>query len=224
MVSIFSLSLTLALVACGVALLLPQSFQFFPPVAVTGSQRQSCVAYTSHGDTSVLEHGHNCPVPSLGETQIMVKAEYASLNPCDFKFRRMSLPLPAVTGEILDFLFPKPKIPALDVAGTVSAVGPKVASFKVGDRVAATQPILHTPWGTLAQYSAVEESHASLVPLGVSLRDAAAVSLVGLTTLQAFESVEHGPGSRALVHAGSGGLGSFAVQWAKSVRKVRRGP
>jgi NADPH:quinone reductase-like Zn-dependent oxidoreductase len=118
---------------------------------------------------------------------------------------------------IADFLFPKPKIPALDLAGVVAEVGADVTTFKVGDRVAATQPIVHTRWGTLSEYSAVDASHAALVPESVSLRDAAAVSLVGLTAVQALANVATSPGDTILIHAGSGGLGSFAVQWASKV-------
>ena len=170
-----------------------------------------------HGPASVLTSSANCPLPSLSPTQVLVKASYASLNPCDFKFRRLSLPYPSLTSSVADFLFPKPKIPALDVSGVVVAVGSSVKTLNVGTRVAATQPILHTRWGTLAQFSAVEEGHAAVVPDGVGLRDAAAVALVGLTTVQAFENVQQREGGRALVHAGSGGLGSFAVQWAVKV-------
>ena len=115
------------------------------------------------------------PPPSTGLSipdlplphQILVEVRYAALNPCDFKFRRLSLPYPSVTVPVLDFLFPKPKIPALDVSGTVVGVGPSVRRFAVGDRVAATQPIVHTRWGTLAQFAAVEEAHAARLPGGV---------------------------------------------------------
>ena len=152
----------------------------------------------------------------LKSNQVLVKAEYASLNPCDFKFRRAKLPLSFVS----DFLFLKPKIPAVDVAGLVVSVGSDVTNLSVRDRVAATQPIIHTRWGTLAEFSAVDAAHTAIVPASISLRDAAAVSLVGLAAVQALSNVKTKKGDRILIHAGSGGLGSFAVQWASKVLKL----
>ncbi|GMH80214.1 hypothetical protein TrST_g7794 [Triparma strigata] len=171
--------------------------------------------YSEHGTVDVLDIGTQ-PRPVLKSNQVLVKAEYASLNPCDFKFRRAKIPLSFVS----DFLFPKPKIPAVDVSGLVVSVGSDVTNLSVGDRVAATQPIIHTRWGTLAEFSAVDASHAAIVPASISLRDAAAVSLVGLTAVQALSNVKTKRGDRILIHAGSGGLGSFAVQWASKVLKL----
>ena len=91
--------------------------------------------------------GHPRPIP--GEGQVLVRVAYASVNPCDFKFRRNWVP---------GFVLPKPspygKIPGADVSGVVVAIGPPARDavwperrFRRGDRVAAMLPLLGTRWG-----------------------------------------------------------------------------
>ena len=110
----------------------------------------AAVAYERHGDSSVLKFRRDYPRPGLLPHQILVAVSFASLNPCDFKFRRAT----AAPSSSLDFLFPKPKITSEDLSGTVVAIGASVpvGAFAVGDRVAAMLPIMHSRWGALAEY------------------------------------------------------------------------
>lgn len=95
---------------------------------------------------------------------------------------------------------------------------PKGSSFKVGDRVAALLPLSGAKWGSCQEVCSVREDHLAKIPDSVSFEEAAALPLVGLTCLRAFSKIQ-APlrGKKILIHAGAGGLGSFAIQWAKNV-------
>jgi len=195
------------------------------------------VVYDKHsvdGASSVLRLVPDHPRPVLQDHQLLVKVSGCSLNPVDFKFiRGMNAPR---------FLIPKPKIPGLDVAGTVVAVGKDVNSndngWKVGDRVAAMVPQLMTPWGGLAEYVAVDASLMARVPdidndddedEGNNknrnqrlMEQAASFPLVATTVVQAFENCCPAgsdsnvcKGKKVLIQAGAGGVGTFAIQYAK---------
>src|SRR5699024_8579793 len=112
----------------------------------------------------------------------------------------------------MDFDFPL--ILGWDAAGVVSEVGKEVANFKVGDEVFA-RPAMSN--GTYAEYVAVEEELVALKPKSVSVEEAASVRLDGLTAWQCLVDYGHiKQGNKVLIHAGSGGVGSFAIQIAKS--------
>jgi|GEM_PF-5550385 len=95
------------------------------------------VRYSTHGSTDVLHLDTNAPRPSPLPGQVLIKVSHASLNPCDFKFRRNWMP---------NFLLPKPKIPGADIAGVVVDPGNSV-KLRAGDRVSAMLPLLGTRWG-----------------------------------------------------------------------------
>lgn len=106
-----------------------------------------------------------------------------------------------------------------DIAGVVVQVGSDVRSdIKVGDRIAALMPLLGSKWGGYAQYAVVNANFVAKIPSNVSFVQAAALPLVALTSLAAFD---HIPlpyvDKKLLIHAGSGGVGSFAIQYAKHV-------
>eukprot|EP01062_Namystynia_karyoxenos_P058039 TRINITY_DN4939_c0_g1_i1.p1 TRINITY_DN4939_c0_g1~~TRINITY_DN4939_c0_g1_i1.p1 ORF type:complete len:410 (+),score=152.98 TRINITY_DN4939_c0_g1_i1:82-1230(+) len=172
--------------------------------------KMKAVAYDRHGDSSVLSV-RTVARPLAGDGQIVIKVSRAALNPVDFKMRRNPQP---------DALMPKPKIPGSDVSGTVVAVGSNVP-FKVGDQVYALLPVLGQPWGSLAEYAGGAASIFAKAPSQCSLEHAAALPLVGLTVIQVLDLAvaELGgtKGKRILVHAAAGGVGSFAVQYAKNV-------
>lgn len=93
-------------------------------------------------------------------------------------------------------------------------MGSAVTKFRVGDRVAGMLPIIHTRWGSLAQYAAIKENAIALIPNGISFEHAAAMPLTSMTAVQALDNlVGATEGKRILIHAGAGGVGSFAVQW-----------
>jgi len=160
------------------------------------------------------------PQPSCcSPGQVLVKVDLAALNPVDFKQRRMPapksmVPLPATTGK--------------DFSGSVVKVGEGVSSFKAGDIAFGMLPLLGQPWGAFEEFVVADASIIAKAPTTVGTK-AAALPLVGLTVLHALAPVlakweaqgEGASGKSILVHAGSGGVGSFAIQYCKNVLGMR---
>lgn len=145
-------------------------------------------------------------VPSVGENDVLVKIHAASINPLDLKIREGAFKL------ILPYRLPL--ILGNDMAGTVVKVGAKVSHFKIGDEVYARPD--DDRIGTFAEYIAIKESSLALKPKTLSMDEAASMPLVGLTAWQALvEKAQLKAGQKILIHAGSGGVGTFAIQLAK---------
>lgn len=146
------------------------------------------------------------PEPVVGAREVLVEVEAAGLNLLDEKVRR---------GEFRQILpYKPPFVLGHDLAGTVTAVGTKVRGFKPGDEVYARAADHRI--GTFAERIAVAEADLALKPASISMAEAASLPLVALTAWQAL--VEKGrlqSGQRVLVHGGSGGVGSIAIQLAK---------
>jgi alcohol dehydrogenase len=143
------------------------------------------------------------PVAGPGEVAIEIHA--ASLNPIDFKTVRGDLK------RISKYKLPRPF--GFDASGIVTAAGAGAKKFKPGDQVyvrAARDSI-----GTFAEAIALPETLVAFKPTSVSHAQAASLPLVGLTTLQGFGRAGARAGQRILIHAGSGGVGTFAVQYAR---------
>lgn len=145
------------------------------------------------------------PEPVLRDDDVLVQIYAASVNPLDLKIRDGQLKL------VLPYRLPL--ILGNDFAGVVVAVGPRVRRFKPGDEVYARPD--QDRIGTFAQSIAVREDDLALKPRTLSMEDAASIPLVGLTAWQAFERSNLKPGQKVLIHAGSGGVGTFAIQLAK---------
>jgi alcohol dehydrogenase len=143
------------------------------------------------------------PVPRVSEVVIEIHA--AGLNPIDFKLVHGDLK------RISKYRLPHPI--GFDASGVVSAVGLAVTRFRPGDAVYLRTTREHI--GTFAEQIAIEESLVAGRPLSLSHLEAASLPLVGLTTLQGFARAGAKAGQRILIHAGSGGVGSFAVQYAR---------
>lgn len=146
------------------------------------------------------------PRPSLTENAVLVKVHAASINPLDLR---------VLEGEFKAILpVPFPFILGNDFAGTVVEVGSKVSQFKVGDKVYAKTDLN----GAFAEYTVVQQSSLALKPQNISMEQAAALPLVGLTSWQALVAIAKvKAGQKVLIHAGSGGVGSIAIQLAKSL-------
>ena len=144
------------------------------------------------------------PVPSEHEVLISVRA--AGINPIDSKIK---------AGEFKLILpFTAPFVLGRDLAGVVTAVGSAVRRFAPGDEVYASLGKANT--GAFAELVAVNEDEVALKPAGLSMAEAAALPMVTLTAWQALvEKADVRPGDRVLIHAGSGGVGSIAIQLAK---------
>jgi NADPH:quinone reductase-like Zn-dependent oxidoreductase len=148
------------------------------------------------------------PEPELRDDDVMVRVHAAGVNLLDSKIR---------TGEfklILPYRFPL--ILGNDVAGVVTRVGPRVRRFKLGDEVYARPH--QDRIGTFADFISMNEDDVALKPKKLTMEEAASIPLVGLTAWQALiESAHLQKGQKVLIHAGSGGVGTFAIQLAKHV-------
>ncbi|MDO7188090.1 NADP-dependent oxidoreductase [Acinetobacter baumannii] len=163
-------------------------------------------AYISrYGTINDVQIGEQ-PKPSIKKNTVLVKIHATSINPLDLR---------VVEGEFKAILPLKfPFILGNDFAGTVVQIGENVTNFKVGDEVYARTDLS----GSFAEYTLVEESSLSLKPKNLSMEQAAALPLVALTSWQALvEIAKVKAGQKVLIHAGSGGVGSIAIQLAKSL-------
>jgi len=146
--------------------------------------------------------------PSPGEGEIVADIHAASVNPVDWKigsgYRRdaMKLSFPHILG--------------VDFSGVVAETGPGVTDLKPGDEVYGVGP--QNRWGCYAEKVAIAAGMVGLKPASLSHVEAAALALIGLTALVSLEDVAKlGSGQRILIHAGAGGVGSFALQYARHV-------
>ena len=160
---------------------------------------------TKYDKDSPLQLGE-LSTPQISDDKVLVELHYASLNPIDFKIKHGDMKI------ILPFKFPL--ILGNDGSGVVSKVGKNVKHFKVGDEV-YLRPDKNSGIGTLAEFIAVGENELALKPKNLSLEEAASVPLVGLTSWQVFERVGLKKGQKVFIQAGSGGVGTFAIQLAK---------
>jgi NADPH:quinone reductase-like Zn-dependent oxidoreductase len=150
------------------------------------------------------------PAPNADEA--LVKVLGVSVNAADWHSMRGK---PVFSRATLGVLRPKQKILGVDIAGRVEAVGSGVTKLKSGDEVYAN--LLYHGYGGFAEYASVPVGVMSLKPAKLSFEEAAAVPMAGLTALQGLR--HHGeiqPGQKVLINGASGGVGTFAVQIAKS--------
>ena len=160
---------------------------------------------TKYDKTSPLKFG-DLPIPDISADQVLVEMHYASLNPIDFKIKHGDIKM------ILPMKFPL--ILGNDGSGIVSKIGKNVQHFKVGDEV-YLRPDKNSGIGTLAEFIAVGEDELALKPKNLSLEEAASIPLVGLTVWQIYERAGLKKGQKVFIQAGSGGVGTFAIQLAK---------
>lgn len=147
-------------------------------------------------------------VPHVGPNDVLINVHAASLNPIDYKIVQGGLK------RIEKRRFPS--VLGFDVSGAVLATGDKVKRFKTGDAVYARAP--RERIGTFAEQTAIDESYVAIKPQALSHLEAASIPLVGLTTVQALVDRAHAKrGQSVLIHAGSGGVGTFAIQYAKAL-------
>jgi alcohol dehydrogenase len=151
-------------------------------------------------------HFAKMPQPVVKENDVLVEVHSAGVNLLDSKIKNgeFKLLLPYKTPFVLGH----------DVAGVITRVGSKVSRFKVGDEVYA-RPADHRI-GTFAEYIAIHENDVAFKPKDLSMEEAAAVPLVALTAWQALvEKANLQKGQKIFIQAGSGGVGTIAIQLAK---------
>ncbi|KWU67548.1 NADPH:quinone reductase [Bacillus mycoides] len=146
------------------------------------------------------------PTPEINEYEVLAEIHVASINPIDFKIR---------DGKVKMLLkYEMPLILGNDFSGVIVKTGAKVTRFKVGDEIYARPR--KNKIGTFAEYIAIHEDDVALKPKNLSFEEAASIPLVGLTSYQALHDIMHlQKGQKILIHAGSGGVGTFAIQLAK---------
>jgi NADPH:quinone reductase-like Zn-dependent oxidoreductase len=150
--------------------------------------------------------------PAPNADAVLVKVLAASVNAADWHVLRGK---PLFSRATLGLLRPKHQILGVDVAGQVAAVGPGVTRFQPGDEVYAN--LLDHGYGGFAEYVSAPVEAMSLKPANLSFEEAAAVPMAAVTALQGLR--HHGelqPAQQVLINGATGGVGSFAVQLAKS--------
>jgi alcohol dehydrogenase len=145
------------------------------------------------------------PDPVAGPGEVLIEIHAASLNPIDFKIARGDLK------RISRYKLPRPI--GFDASGIVKSAGAGATRFRPGEAVyvRASRDTI----GTFAELIALPEKFVAVKPATISHAEAASLPLVGLTTLQGFARAGARAGQRILIHAGSGGIGTFAVQYAR---------
>jgi len=159
-----------------------------------------------YGDVKSNLAFYDIEIPKIKENQVLIEVYAASTNPIDYKIIEGSLK------RVMKLSFPT-RI-GYDAAGVVREKGAKVAGLNVGDEVYSSVPPRSR--GTFAEYIAVDDNMVCLKPMNLNFEQSASFPMVGLTTVQAFEKADLKSGDKVLIHAGSGGIGSFAIQYAKS--------
>ncbi len=144
--------------------------------------------------------------PTLQATDVLIEVKAAAINPIDKSI---------VLGNLQALLpIPLPSTMAYDVSGIVVEKGDEVHHFEIGDLVYSRVP--QEQMGTLAEFVAVTSDAVSKKPGNISFEEAASLPLAGLTALQSLEYAGIKENDKVLIHAGSGGVGSFAIQYAKA--------
>lgn len=148
------------------------------------------------------------PIPAPKESEIQIAVEYAGVNPVDWKIAE------GLLRARFDYHFPA--ILGWDVAGRISALGKEVKHLKIGDPVFAYCRKDRIQEGSFAEYVCVESNVASLIPSSLTLAEASCIPLSALTAWQSLFNAGNLQGKEVvLIHAGAGGVGGFAIQFAK---------
>jgi NADPH:quinone reductase-like Zn-dependent oxidoreductase len=177
----------------------------------TGSANMKAFIWKKYGPPETLRMAEvGKPVPDADE--VLVKVLATSVNAADWHSMRGK---PLFSRATLGLLRPKNRILGVDIAGQVEAVGSSVTQFTPGDEVYAN--LLDHGYGGFAEYISVPVDVMSLKPANLSFEEAAAVPMAAVTALHGLR--HHGeiqPGQKVLINGASGGVGTFAVQIAKS--------
>ena len=161
------------------------------------------IQFTGYGDISEKVRISEIQKPILNKDEVLIETRSVSVNPLDIK---------VIEGKLKAVR--KFKLPATlgyDVSGIVVDKDKNVTDFNIGDEVFSKV----NKQGTFTEFVVVHKDIISLKPKNVNFEEAASLPLVGLTAIQALKRGKLKEGDKVLVHAGSGGVGSFAIQYAK---------
>ena len=165
------------------------------------------IMYKKYGPPDVLQL-KDVETPTPNEDEVLIKIHAASLNAYDWHFLTADIFLIRLMGGLF-----KPKDPRLgvDVAGQIEAVGRNTKRFQPGDEVFGVVK------GAFAEYACAPEVSFALKPINASFDQAAALPMAAITALQGLrDEGQIEPGEKVLIHGASGGVGTFAIQIAKS--------
>ncbi len=170
------------------------------------------IIYTRYGSTDVLKL-EEIPKPTPGDNEVLVKVHAASANAADWHMMRgKPFLIRLMVGGLLK---PKNKILGADIAGRVETVGRNVKQFQAGDEVFGD--ISECGWGAFAEYVCASEDAVILKPDNLTFEEAAAVPIAAISALQGLRDKRQiKPGDKVLINGASGGVGTFAIQIAKS--------
>jgi len=166
------------------------------------------VQISQYGDAGVLTVNLDAPKPAVADGKVLVEVHAASINPIDTMVRlgylakMVPLSFPATLGT--------------DVSGVVVETGSGSSDFKKGDKVFGTASLLAGASGAFAQYATIPAGMLARIPDNLGFTAAAALPLTAVSALEVCdEKMKVGKGHRILIHGGSGGIGTIAVQLAK---------
>jgi NADPH:quinone reductase-like Zn-dependent oxidoreductase len=172
---------------------------------VNTTKAMKAIRIHSYGGPEVLAY-EEAPRPTPGAGEVLVRVRAAGVNPVDWKIRE------GLLKDSLQYTFPF--IPGWDLSGIIEETGSGVTYFKPGDAVFSRPDISRD--GAYAEFIVVNESLLAKKPRSIDHVHAAGIPLAAMTAWQAlFDGAQLQRGQRVLIHAGSGGVGSFAVQLAK---------
>lgn len=163
---------------------------------------------SEYGDPSVVKINEvNKPTPKPG--QILVEVHAASLNPFDTTVR---------SGKVKDMIRELPITLGGDIAGVIVELGEGVSDFEVGDKVYGQAAAFADNSGAFAEYAATKTNQVAKAPKNLNFKEAASLPLVGASAVQAItEHINLKSGQKIFIHGGAGGIGSIAIQIAKSI-------
>ncbi|MEM9078287.1 MAG: zinc-dependent alcohol dehydrogenase family protein [Bacteroidota bacterium] len=160
----------------------------------------------TYGEDSVFQK-EEVAMPKLKHGEVLIKIAASSVNTVDTMIRKL--------GKDLSLSPENPAILGMDLAGTIEAVADDVREFSVGDEVYGCVGGLAGLPGTLAEYIAADSKLIAKKPKNISMAEAAAIPLVGITAYEGLIRAGIKSGQKVLVHGGSGGVGHIALQLAK---------
>ena len=169
------------------------------------------IVYTKYGSPDVLQL-KEVEKPTPKDDEVLIKIHAAAITAGDVIVLKGE---PFVTRLVTGLLEPKNKIPGKEMAGRIEAIGGNVTQFQQGDEVYGDLSI--ASWGAFAEYVPVPENAITLKPANLTFEEAAAVPESAVVALQGLrDKGKIQPGQKVLINGASGGVGSFAVQIAKS--------
>lgn len=172
------------------------------------------IVFDHYGEPDVLSL-QNVPVPEPQDSEVLIRVGYAGVNPSDSKARSGQSARGGHRYREVTFPF----VTGMDAAGVVERTGSSVTEFAQGDRVITWSAVDGKTWGSYAEFMRVPARNVSPMPKSLNFAQAAAVPIASLTAFQSLfhtEKADMIPGQKVLIHGASGGVGSFAVQFAKS--------